>query len=189
MIHTSPQAAVSWAYRVLAADVIKISSLGRWRGEERTRASDERMSPQEQHGYAIQVLGHIERLPPQDHAMVHCEMWPSRIDSKRSDPSYRAGIEILARQVILVQGSGVMVSQRAAIMCVEQFFSDGRRGNGIGPIRREEHCRKAEALHRREDGFRRLTLVHNRAWETLGESLTFAGFVRPAVMTADGGEL
>lgn len=175
-MHQSAPAAVTWAYRTVARDIVAVSSLARWRGAERASSPD-RISAHETHGYAAQILAHLDRLEMLEHAVVHCECWPSRLDASREDASYAAALGLLAKAVLATQGTGVH-SVRGARLAVAQYFADGRSGShGIRAIREEERCRTKDALERRSDAWKRLELIHNRAWEALDLSLREAGFV------------
>lgn len=175
-MHRSAGAAVEWAYTTIASDILQMSSIGRWRGAERTTNESERLTAHEAHGYAAQICLHLHRLEVPEHAVVHCEIWPKRLDNRRSDPSYVAALQLLARSILGTQGTGVH-SNEAARLIVMQYLSDGRKGMGIRLVREEEKCRMREALDRRTKAWQRLDIYHSRAWAKLDESLRAAGFV------------
>lgn len=169
---TSVDAALSWAYRTAARDIIKISALGSWRGAEKPESS---LTPQEVHGGAAQVLGHVRRLPDLEQANVHARYWPSRLEGGGQDPSYRAAVEMLARSIMGTQGTGLH-SWRGAILVVKQFY-EGEKG-GIRAVRKVEEVGQAKAVESRNAAWERLTLINNRAMGDLETSLHEAGWLR-----------
>lgn len=167
----SVDAALAWAYRTAARDIIKISALGTWRGAEKPGST---LTPQEMHGGAAQVLGHVRRLPDLEQANVHARYWPSRLDGGGQDPSYRAAIEMLARSIMGTQGTGLH-SWRGAVLVVKQFY-EGEKG-GIRAVRKAEEVGQAKAVESRNAAWDRLTLINNRATGELETSLQEAGWL------------
>ena len=172
----SVDAALAWAYQVVATDIVKISSLGRMRGAERPRVE---ASPQEIHGQAAQIIAHVERLPDLSQAYVHARYWPSRRDrSGALDDSYQAAMAILVQSVLSTQGTGVH-SQRAARVAVLQYFegAGSRNFQGVHWVQRELRCRKSTALDMRRAVWDRLDAIQRDAWVRLEESLSEAGLL------------
>lgn len=169
--------ALSWAYRTAARDIVKVSSLGTWRGSDGGRKTGESLSPQELHGGAAQVLGHVQRLPDLEQAIVHARYWPAKTEGGGQDPSYRQAVEMLAKSIMATQGTG-MHSWRGACIVVRQYF-EGEK-SGINAVRKEEACAKAKALENRRGAWERLSWIDRRAEDSLAASLQAAGWVRYA---------
>lgn len=162
---------ILWALTVQATPIIKSSSLANWLKDSAAKGGPRRgsapLSPQEAHAAAAQILGHVEALEPLERACVWVKFLP------KSDPRYRPAVDALAHSVLATQGTGIH-SNRAARMCVEQYYSTRTSAR---KVREVEKVSMREALSRQRDAFERLNTIYSRAWARLDDSLHRAGYL------------
>jgi len=166
--------ALTWAHRVSACDILKLSILGKMRGAERSPSD---ATPHEQHAQAAQIMGHATRLPLIGQAYVYARYMPSRADrSGQIEEGYGRAMQMLVEAIPAPEDK----QRRAVHIEALQYFEGGgsRNFQGIRWVRAELQVRTAAALQHRRETWDVLDGIQRQAFGALETSLSEAGLLR-----------
>lgn len=157
----SAHSALKWAFRVMASDLCKTSSVYSMSGPDAARE----LTAQEQHAQAA-IIASIAARSVGEGSAGHGYLLMQYGRSAE-------GIDMVVRHIAAGLGTGLH-SRRAIEKCVRSYCG---QTIGIEAVRTDLKIRKADALEYRRDMYRRMDLLHNMAIGAVEAALMVAGLI------------